>query len=154
MTLHKITKFYTELFSAFPNINSKFRIIAIFRSFVKQNSDSNKTCMYVHDRLLYQQTSFFKCDVLWVLSIKNMIFKIQPPSTFVISFFFTEVALLKVIHTLDTYQHTRFHDLTLIEFLTHLRSLNIRHFWMVNCMRLEGVVSRWTSMASHPHWIS
>jgi hypothetical protein len=56
MTLHKITEFYTELFSVYHNINSKFRTIAIFKNCVKQNSDSNKTCRYVHDLLLYQSS--------------------------------------------------------------------------------------------------
>jgi hypothetical protein len=36
MTLHKITEFYTELFSVYPNITSKFRTIAIFKTCVKQ----------------------------------------------------------------------------------------------------------------------
>jgi hypothetical protein len=36
MTLHKTTEFYTELFSVYPNITSKFRTIAIFKNCVKQ----------------------------------------------------------------------------------------------------------------------
>jgi hypothetical protein len=57
MTLHKITEFYTEWFSVYPNITSKFRTIAIFNiNCVKQNNDSNKTYMYVHDLLLYQSS--------------------------------------------------------------------------------------------------
>jgi hypothetical protein len=56
MTLHKITEFYTEWFSVYPNITSKFRTIAIFKNYVKQNNDSNKTCRYVHDLLLYQSS--------------------------------------------------------------------------------------------------
>jgi hypothetical protein len=31
MTLHKITEFYTEWFSVYPNITSKFRTIVIFK---------------------------------------------------------------------------------------------------------------------------
>jgi hypothetical protein len=57
MTLHKITEFYTEWFSVYPNITSEFRIIAIFKNFVKQNNDSNKTYRYDHD-LLLSQSSF------------------------------------------------------------------------------------------------
>jgi hypothetical protein len=53
MTLHKITEFYTQLFSVYPNISSKFRTIAIFKNCVKQNNDSNKTYRYVHDLLLH-----------------------------------------------------------------------------------------------------
>jgi hypothetical protein len=54
MALHKITEFYTEFFSDYPNITSKFRTIAIFKNYVKQNNDSNKTYSHVHDFLLYQ----------------------------------------------------------------------------------------------------
>jgi hypothetical protein len=36
MTLHKITEFYTELFSVYHNITSKFRTIAIFKNCVKK----------------------------------------------------------------------------------------------------------------------
>jgi hypothetical protein len=56
MALHKITEFYTEWFSVYPNITSKFRTIAIFKNCVKQNNDSNKTYRYVHDLLLYQSS--------------------------------------------------------------------------------------------------
>jgi hypothetical protein len=51
MTLHKITQFYTEWFSVYHNITSKFRTIAIFKNCIKQNNDSNKTYRYVHDLL-------------------------------------------------------------------------------------------------------
>jgi hypothetical protein len=56
MTFQKITEFYTELFSVYHNITSKFRSIAIFKNYVKQNNDSNKTYRYVHDLLLYQSS--------------------------------------------------------------------------------------------------
>jgi hypothetical protein len=54
MTLHKITEFYTEWFSVYHNITSKFRTVAIFKNCVKQNNDSNKTYRCVHDLLLFQ----------------------------------------------------------------------------------------------------
>jgi hypothetical protein len=56
MTLHKITQFYTELFSVYPNITSKFRTIVTFKNCVKQNNDSNITYRYVHELLLYQSS--------------------------------------------------------------------------------------------------
>jgi hypothetical protein len=56
MTLHKITEFYTEWFSVYPNITSEFRTMAIFKNWVKQNNDSNKTYRYSHDLLLYQSS--------------------------------------------------------------------------------------------------
>jgi hypothetical protein len=49
MALHKSVQIYTES-------GSRFRIIAIFKSFLKQNKDSNKICRYVHDPLLYQNS--------------------------------------------------------------------------------------------------
>jgi hypothetical protein len=36
MTLHKITEFYTELFSVYHNITSQFRTTAIFKNCVKK----------------------------------------------------------------------------------------------------------------------
>jgi hypothetical protein len=42
ITLHKITEFYTEWFSIYPNITSKFHTIVTFKNCVKQNNDSNK----------------------------------------------------------------------------------------------------------------
>jgi hypothetical protein len=56
MTLHKITEFYIEWFSVYPNITSKFRTITVFKNCVKKNNDSNKTYRYVHDLLLYQSS--------------------------------------------------------------------------------------------------
>jgi hypothetical protein len=56
MTLHKITEFYAEWFSVYPNIPSKFRNITMFKNCVKQNNDSNKIYRYVHDLLLYQSS--------------------------------------------------------------------------------------------------
>jgi hypothetical protein len=54
MTLHKITEFYTERFSACRNMTSKFHAIAIFKSFVKQNNDLHKICRHIHDVLLFR----------------------------------------------------------------------------------------------------
>jgi hypothetical protein len=56
MTLHKITEFYKEWFSVYHNITSKFRTIALFNNYVKQNNDPNKTYRYVHYLLLYQSS--------------------------------------------------------------------------------------------------
>jgi hypothetical protein len=57
MSLRKITVFYTEYFSVSSSLTLKFRTIAIFESFIKQNKDSHKTYRYAHDLLLCQ-TSF------------------------------------------------------------------------------------------------
>jgi hypothetical protein len=77
-----ITEFYTEWFCVCRNIASKFRIIAIFISVVKQNNDSNKTCKYVHYILLYQSSC--ECNGSWLVSIKQrMNFNCNRPPTFV-----------------------------------------------------------------------
>jgi hypothetical protein len=61
MTLHKITKFYTEWFSVYPNITSKIRTIANFKNCVKQNNDSNKT--YSMSMIYYYtKVHLFKCN--------------------------------------------------------------------------------------------
>jgi demethoxyubiquinone hydroxylase (CLK1/Coq7/Cat5 family) len=45
MTEHKITEFYTQQLNACTNKTSKFQTtIAIFKSSIKEHSDSNKTC--------------------------------------------------------------------------------------------------------------
>jgi hypothetical protein len=43
MKLHTLTEFTTEWFSIYPRINSTFGTIAIFKSFAKENNDSDKT---------------------------------------------------------------------------------------------------------------
>jgi hypothetical protein len=50
-TSHKVTEFYTEWFKTW-----RFLTIAIFKSFVKENNDSNKTRRYIHD-LLQERTN-------------------------------------------------------------------------------------------------
>jgi hypothetical protein len=49
LDIAKITELYTQWFSVCPNVNSKYHIIAMSKSFVKENDDSNKTCTYVND---------------------------------------------------------------------------------------------------------
>jgi hypothetical protein len=60
MTLHKITEFYTGWFSIYPDITSKFHIIVIFKNCVKQNNDSNKTCMSMI--FYYTKVHLSKCN--------------------------------------------------------------------------------------------
>jgi hypothetical protein len=79
MKLHKITEFYTELFSVYHNITSKFRTTAIFKNCVKQNNDSNSTYRYVYDLLPYQSLFVLSATVhelspqnkLWILTFKR-----------------------------------------------------------------------------------
>jgi hypothetical protein len=66
-----------EWFSACPNITSNFRTIATSKSFVKQNNDSNKTCRYIHDILLYET---LLSNVKWIILVKQILnFKLKRP---------------------------------------------------------------------------
>jgi hypothetical protein len=47
MEFYKIAEYYTDLFSVCSNITTKVSTIAIFKSLVKQNNDSNKIYSYV-----------------------------------------------------------------------------------------------------------
>jgi hypothetical protein len=68
--------------SVCSSITSKLHTIAIFKSYVKENYDSHKTCIYVHDLSLYKTTSM--CSGSWVVSIKqNVNFNFQPVAMFV-----------------------------------------------------------------------
>jgi hypothetical protein len=93
MTMHKITEFYTELFSVYPNITSKVRTIAIFKNCVKQNNDSNKTYRYVQDRLLYQ-SSFVWVQRFMSSTKQTMNFNIQTAAVLVF-FIFDKNGLIK-----------------------------------------------------------
>jgi restriction endonuclease S subunit len=82
ITLHTITEFYTKWFSVCPNITSKFRTTAIFKSSVKENNGSNKTYRYIHD-LSLNKFQLSKCNDLCVVSIKqNVNFKFKPHAMF------------------------------------------------------------------------
>jgi hypothetical protein len=72
-TLHTITWFYTWWFNICPNITSQFCIITIFKSFLKQNNDSNETGTYVH-YLLLTKLHLSTNDGSWVVSIKQIQF--------------------------------------------------------------------------------
>jgi hypothetical protein len=105
----KITEFYTEWFSVYPNITSKFRAIAIFKNCVKQNNDSNKTYRYVRD-LFFSKVHLAKCNGSWVFSIKHtMNFKHSNGRHVRIFCFLTKMASLKVVHPLKIYQFSKFH---------------------------------------------
>jgi len=56
LTSHKI-KGIVKSSSTFVATKQKFRTIAKFKIFVKQNNDSNKTCRYAQDLLLYRTSS-------------------------------------------------------------------------------------------------
>jgi hypothetical protein len=51
MALHNFAELYTEWFAVCTSTTSKFRTIAIFKSFVEENNDSDKTCRWIHNLL-------------------------------------------------------------------------------------------------------
>jgi hypothetical protein len=61
MTLHKITEFYTEWFSVYPNITSKFRTIAIFKNCVNQKIIQIKL-IGMSMIFYYTKVHLFKCN--------------------------------------------------------------------------------------------
>jgi hypothetical protein len=95
------------------NKTSEFCIIAIFKSFVKQNNDTNKT--YVHDLLLYQTSLVLVSAMVHKLPpfFICMNINFQQPSIFMFFLFFIKTVLLKVVHPLEIYQHAKYNGPTL-----------------------------------------
>jgi hypothetical protein len=106
MTLHKITEFYTEWFSVCPNITSKFRNTAVFKSFVKCKNDSNKTCRYARDSFYVPNLICLSATVREIFKKGNFMYHV--PSKFVILVSHKN-DLLEVVHLLKIYQHTQFY---------------------------------------------
>jgi hypothetical protein len=112
MTLHKITEFYTEWFSVYPNITSKFGTIVILKT------ASNKIMFQIKLAGLsmifyYTKVHLSKCNSSRVVSTKQtMNFNIQLTAMFVF-FVFNKNVLLKVVHPLKISQKTKFHVPTL-----------------------------------------
>jgi hypothetical protein len=112
MTLHKITEFYTEWFSVYPNITSKFRTIVILKT------ASNKIMIQI--KLIGMSMIFYytkvhssKCNGSRVVSTKQtMNFNIQTAAMFVF-LFLTKMVLLEFVHPLNIYQYPQFHCPTL-----------------------------------------
>jgi hypothetical protein len=108
MTLHKITEFYTEWFSVYPNITSKFRTIAYLKT------ASNKIIIQIEfvgmSMISYcTKVSLSECNGSWVVSTKQtMDFTIQTAAMFVF-FVFYKNGLIKFVHPLKIYQYTKFH---------------------------------------------
>jgi hypothetical protein len=76
-----------QWYSVCPNITSKFHSIAMFKSFIKQNSYWSTTCRYVYG-LSCTTLNLFKFSGSWVVSMKqNVYFTFQPPFMFVFLFF-------------------------------------------------------------------
>jgi hypothetical protein len=137
MTLHKITELYTELFSVYHNITSKFRTIAILKT------ASNKIMIQI--KLIgmsmisyYTKEHLSKYNSSWVVSTKQtMNFNIRTAAMFVF-FVFGKNGLIKSclsFEDLSVYKISWSH-VDWWKFCIHLRSLNIRHFGIVKGTRL------------------
>jgi hypothetical protein len=155
MTLHNITEFYAELFSVYPNITSKFRTIAIFKT------ASNKIIIQIKLTGMsmisyYTKVHLSTCNGSWVVSTKQtMNCNIQTAAMFVF-FVFDKNGLLKscsAFEDISVYKISWSH-VDWCKFFIHLRSLNVRHFWMVEDTGLKSTASRSPSMTWPPYWIS
>jgi hypothetical protein len=155
MALHKITEFYTEWFSVYPSITSKFRTMAIFKNCVKQNNDSNKT-FGMSMISYYTKIHLSKCNGSWVVSTKQtMNFNIQTAAMFVF-FVFDKSGLIKSCLSFeDLWVHKiSWSHVNWCKFYVHIRSLNVRNSVMVEVPGLKGTASRSPSMAWPPYPIS
>jgi hypothetical protein len=101
--------------------------IAIFKSCVKENNDSNITCRYEQVLSLYQTSS--ECDGSRVVSIKqNVNFKFQLPAIFIFLDFCKSGFIKSCSSSEDLSAHTiQWSHVDWWKFCTHLRSLNIHH---------------------------
>jgi hypothetical protein len=71
MTLHKITEFYTEWFSVYPNITSKFCTVAIFKNCVKQKKMIQIKFVGMSMISYNTKVHLSKCNGSRVVSTKN-----------------------------------------------------------------------------------
>jgi hypothetical protein len=141
--LHKTTAAW---FSICPNITSKFPNITISRSVVKRNNGSNTTCRYAHDTLLYH-LSVLRSRVAFIN--QNMNSKFQPPPCSYFRFL-TKNGLIKSCPSFEDVSACKisWSHVDWFKLCTHLRSLNVRHFEIIEAMGLNIVTSRSSLMAS------
>jgi hypothetical protein len=154
MTLYKSTEFYTEWFSVYPNITSKFRTIVLFKNCVNQIINQIKL---VGMSMISYKTKVYlsKCNVSWVVSTKQtMIFNIQLAAMFVF-FVFDKNGLIKSCSSFEDLSENKilWSHVDWCKFCIHLRSFTVRHFGIVKGTRLKSTASRSPSMAWPPYWI-
>jgi hypothetical protein len=156
MTLHKFTDFYTEWFSAYHNITLKLRTIDIFKNCVKQNNDSNKTCRYSMSMIsFYTKLHLSKCNGSWVVCTQhNMNFNSQTAAIFEF-FVFDKNGLIKSCSSFEDLSVFKipWSHVDWCKFCINIRSLNVRHFGMVERTGLKSTASRPPSMAWPLYWI-
>jgi len=157
MTLHKITEFYKQWFSVYPNINSKFCTIPTVKSFTNQNDDSSKTVGMVM-LCYFTKLHLSKCRSSWTTSIKqNINFSFQLPSTFVFLAFHKN-GLIKASSSfeyLSAYKVSLSH-VDSFKFRIHLRSLNVHKFGVIKVtgLKIYVVLVNINGMTSIPNFIT
>jgi hypothetical protein len=155
MPLHKITEFYTELFSVYPHITSKFRTIATFKNCVKQKMIQIEL-IGMSMISYYTKLHLSKCNGSWVVFTKQtMNFNIQLAAMFVF-FVFDKNSIIKSCSSfeyLSVYKISWSH-VDWCKFCIHLGSLNVRRFVMVEGTGLKITASRSPPMTWPPYWIS
>jgi hypothetical protein len=104
----------------------------------------------------YTKVHLSKCNGSWVVSTKQtMNFNIQLDAMFVF-FVFDKNGLIKSclsFEDLSVYKNSCYH-VDWCKFCIHLRSLNVRHFGMVEGTGLKSTASRSPSMEWPSYWIS
>jgi hypothetical protein len=154
MTVHKITEFYTELFSVYHNITSKFRTIAIFKNCVKLMIQIKLVGMSMI--FYYTKVRLSKCNGSWVVSTKQTAnFNIQL-AVMLVFFVFDKTGL---VNSCSSFEDLSVYKISWsyvdwCKFCIHLRSLNVRHFGIVEGTGLKSTASRSPSMEWPSYWIS
>jgi hypothetical protein len=141
-------------FIACPNLTSKFQTTAMFKNSFKGSDYSYKACRYVHIFCCIE-INLSKCNGSWVVSIKQVWILNFNRRTYSYFWFPAKIFLRKCIHSLKIYQYTKipwFH-VKWWKFNIHLRSLNVRHFEMVEATGLKITTSRSSSMLWLSYWI-
>jgi hypothetical protein len=155
MTLHKITEFYTETFSVYPKITQNFAPSPYLET------ASNEIMIKI--KLIgmfmicyYTKVHLAKCNGSWVVSTKQTTnFNIKTAAMFVF-FVFDKNGLIKScssFEALSVYKISWSH-VDWWKFCIHLRSLNVRHFGMVEGTGLKSTASRSPPMAWPSYLIS
>jgi hypothetical protein len=127
MTLHKITEFYTEWFSVCPNITSKFRNTAVFKSFVKCNNDSNKTCRYARDSFYVPNLICLSATVREIFKKGNFMYQVPSKFVFLVSHKNDLIRSCSSFEDLSAYTIL----LSCVHWFKFCIRLNVRHFGMV-----------------------
>jgi hypothetical protein len=142
--------------SLVPTSPQKFATTAMFKCFVKQNNDSDRTVGM--STIFYYTTLHLSdngCNGLWVVSIKqNINYNIQPPSKFVLLVYHKN----DLIKSLSSFEDVSAYNISwshvnCCKFYIHIESLNVRHMEVVKVTGLKRAASRSASVAGPQYWM-